>query len=260
MRAGKTALVIAAAVSAVAGVRFVTGGATLIWASATQRDAAGFCTTPAERYQTSTYALTSQVDFGAHPGQWWPGYRLGAVRVRAAATAGRALVIGIAPRSDVDTWLSGVAHKHVTSVTFGPVHIDSQQVAGTRTPAPPAAQSFWVESTSGSGTQTLLWPTHSGHWSVVVTNADATAGINAEINVGARTGVALPMGVGLGVFGLLLLAGSVVLLGWESAGAAPDDAAGVEFSPAPSRWAPAPTCSVSTSPRSAAESRLRAVK
>src|SRR5271167_1693367 len=122
MRPGKIALVIAGAMLALVGLCFVAAGGTLVWANATQRDSAGFYTTPTARLETSTYALTSQVDFGTKPSQedWVPANILGTVRIRATSVNGAPIFIGIAPQADVGRWLTGVARERVTSVNFGP--------------------------------------------------------------------------------------------------------------------------------------------
>jgi hypothetical protein len=210
----KIALIVVGAVLALVGLGFTAAGGTLIWAHATQRDAAGFYTTPTAHFDTATYALTSQVDFGTKPSEedWVPANVLGTVRIKATSTTGTRIFIGIAPSSDVDRWLSDVAHEHVTSVSFGPFSTETQLVSGTKSPAVPGMQSFWVASTSGTGVQTLIWPTEGGRWSAVVMNANAAPGIAANVNLGAKTGILLPIGLGLGVFGLLVLVGSALLM------------------------------------------------
>jgi len=65
MRPAKIALIVVGALVALAGFGFTAAGATLVWAHATLRDATEFYTTTTQRFQTDTYALTSQVDFGA---------------------------------------------------------------------------------------------------------------------------------------------------------------------------------------------------
>jgi hypothetical protein len=214
LRPGKIALIVVGAVIALIGLGFAAAGGTLIWAHATQRDAAGFYTTPTAHLETSTYALTSQVDFGTKPSQedWVPSNFLGTVRIRATSDVGTAIFIGIAPKTDVDRWLSGVAHEHVTSVNFGPFSTDTQLVNGSAAPSMPGAQTFWVASTSGTGTQTLTWATQGGRWSAVLMNANAAPAISVALSLGAKTGILLPIGLGVGLFGLMALAASAILI------------------------------------------------
>jgi hypothetical protein len=43
-----------------------------------------------------------------------------------------------------------------------------------------------VVQASGAGRQTLDWNAESGDWTVVVMNADASAGVSTDVRVGAR--------------------------------------------------------------------------
>jgi hypothetical protein len=215
MRAGKVVLIVFGALIALVGFGVVAGGGTLVWAHTTQRDAAGFYSTPTDLVTTTSYALTSSVDFGTNSSQgdiWVPAHPAGTVRIQATSVNGQPVFIGIGPTAAVDTWLTGVAHEHVTSIAFGPFTTDTQQVYGTSTPTAPSGQTFWVASTSGSGHQTLTWPTEGGSWTVVVMNASAAAGVAVGVTVGMKTGLLLPIGVGLGVFGLLMLGLAALLL------------------------------------------------
>lgn len=161
MRAGKVVLVVVGALVALMGAAFVAGGGTLVWAHATQRDSGGFYNTPSDLLSTPTYALTASVDFGTNAGQgdvWVPVHPAGTVRIRANAVTGQPVFVGIGPTVAVDSWLAGVAHEHVTSMTFGPFSTDTQPVAGTRPASAPSTQSFWVASSSGTGRQALCGP------------------------------------------------------------------------------------------------------
>ena len=215
MRAGKIILIVCGALLALVGFGVVAGGGTLIWAHATQRDAGGFYNTPTDRLVSSTYALTASVDFGSQASQgdiWFPVHPAGTVRIRAASANGQALFIGVGPTAAIDNWLTGVAHEHVTSMAFGPFATETQQVFGTRQPTAPAVQSFWVASASGSSSQSLTWPTQAGRWTAVVMNSAATPNVAVDVRVGMKTGLLLPIGIGLGVFGLLLLGLAALLL------------------------------------------------
>jgi hypothetical protein len=211
--AGRIAMVVAGVVVAMAGVAMSTGGGVLVWAHGTQRDAAGYYTSSPERFVTGAYALTSSVDLGRAPGEldWTVAHPVGTVRIQADGGS-RPVFVGIGPQVDVDRWLTGVAHERVLRPNFGPFEAETALVAGTVPPAPPLSQPYWAASTSGSGVQTLYWPSQGGRWTVVVMNADAGAGVSADVTVGARTAVLLPIGLGGGAFGLLLLGAAAALL------------------------------------------------
>jgi hypothetical protein len=187
------------ALAALVALALTAGGGTLVWAHATQRDRAGYYTTGTERFATDTYALTSHVDLGDVPGEhdWTIAHPVGTVRIRATAATERALFVGVAPTSAVDRWLAGVAHERVNGANFGPFEFDSTVVTGDRAPTAPTTESFWAASATDAKTTTLRWPSEGGDWTIVVMNADGSAGVNAAVTAGAKTGVLLPIGLGL---------------------------------------------------------------
>lgn len=213
MRPTKIALIVIGALVALVGCGLIAAGGMLVWANSTQRDAGGYYNTPNDHIDSPGYALTSHADFGSDASQrdWVPAHPIGTVRLEATSGAG-AVFVGIARQADVDAWLAGVAHTHVWSLHVGTVQRDTSQVAGRAAPAPPTSQTFWAASASGPGTQTVIWPSEPGRWAAVVMNADASPGVVATVRVGAKTGVLLPIGIGLGAFGLFALAGSALLL------------------------------------------------
>jgi hypothetical protein len=204
---------ITGALVALLGLGVTTAGGLLVWAHAAERDSAGYYTTTTERFATTTYAVTSRVDLGEAPGQhdWMPAHPAGTVRLRADGGS-RAIFVGIGPQAEVDAWLAGVTHEQVTGANFGPFRTRSTVVAGNGPAGAPKEQTFWAASVSGSGLQTLLWPSEAGQWTVVVMNADAGAGVVADVSAGARIAVLLPIGAGLGLLGFLFLVGASALL------------------------------------------------
>jgi hypothetical protein len=92
-------------------------------------------------------------------------------------------------------------------------------VVGTTAPAArPAAQTFWAVSSKGTGPQTVSWDPRSGSWRVVVMNANASSGVTADGDIGARIPDLIWFGVGFLVAGLLLLAlgGFLIYIGVRS--------------------------------------------
>jgi hypothetical protein len=212
MRAGRIIAVIVGAVLAVIGFGAIVGGGAMVVMHGTQRDSAGFYQTPTERYQTSTAVLVMPLDLGAAGGDWIPVHMLGTVQIRASAADGGALFIGVAPAGQVDAWLAGTSFERLDGVRYGPWRMHTQMMRGMRMVTPPGGQGFWTASVSGAGTQTLSWPTERGAWTVVLMNADATPGVAADVRVGSNTGMMLPIGLGVGGLGLLLVGGAVALM------------------------------------------------
>ena len=84
--------------------------------------------------------------------------------------------------------------------------------ARRRSRSPPAEQSFWDESFTGSGEQTLEWAPEEGDWRVVLMNADGSRGVSAEMRIGAKLDSLLWIGIGLLVVGGLLTAAAALAI------------------------------------------------
>lgn len=210
MRPLRAGMLVAGIIVGLISLGLVVGGSVLVWAHATQRDADGFYDFAARPFGAPGHAITSEdLDLGEEPNDWFPS-GLATVRIRASADAD--VFIGIAARGDVDRYLEGVAHSVVNTVSGTPFRVTYRQVAGELAPSPPAEQSFWVASVSGSGEQTLTWELEEGAWVLVVMNADASQGVDVRLAAGVKTGLLLPIGIGLLVFGLLVAAGAITLI------------------------------------------------
>ncbi len=208
---GHTGRVVGGAVAATLGLAALAGGGALVGVHATQRDDAGYYTTDAVELTTPTRALVADdLDVDLDGVTWLFGDgRLGDLQLSATGARDGPVFVGIGPKDDVAAYLGGVDQ---ASADFGDGDVPSQRTAGTRTPAPPAAQTFWSQSASGPGHQTIVWPVDSGDWSAVVMNADGSAGIAVESQLGVRTdGVlwlgiaALAAGAGLAALGTVLI-------------------------------------------------------
>jgi hypothetical protein len=226
MRAGRIVAIVMGTLALILGLIMAVGSSVAAWAWAAQRDANGFFVTDAYRFQTATAAITSErmdLETGPGPGpgpggstgDWRIGNRSGE-EIRLVVRSNdpeRGIFVGIARASDVDQFLSGVAHDEVSSVDMAPFRATYTRRDGAATGTPPTDQDFWVASSSGSTTQTLDWQITSGQWAIVVMNTDGSAGVDADITAGAKLNFIGPLAVVLGIFGvLLLLAGAVALV------------------------------------------------
>jgi hypothetical protein len=212
MRAGRVIVTIVGGLLASVGVATLAGGAVLVAAHATQRDDGGYYQTSDQRLDTSTAALVARVDLGDVDDTVWADRWLGTVRIQARAADGGGLFIGVAPADEVDRWLAGVPYERVRDPGYGPFDTRTEIVEGDRSASPPGAQQFWVASQVGSGEQILTWRSEPGVWSVVVMNADASAGVAADVAVGLQTDVFLPGGLALVGLGLVIIGGGVLLM------------------------------------------------
>ena len=237
MKAGKIIAGVMAVILGLLAMAAFVGGAALIWAHTTQRDADGFLESPTYELETDGYAITSgDIDLGARPGDWWPS-DLADVRFTAGPDAIDADVfIGIGPSDAVDGYLGNVSRDEVTELGL-PAHVDYRTFSGAAPATPPGDQTFWAASTSGADLQTLTWEVEPGEWSIVVMNADGEADVAVEFTAAARVGVLLGIGIGALVVGLFLAILAAVLM--VEAVRPPRAAAGAPAAEVPPLTAPA---------------------
>ena len=129
--------------------------------------------------------------------------------------------IGIGPTDDVERYLQGVAHSVVRDVQDDPFNVDYRVLPGDTTPEPPGDQTFWVGTVAGPGEQTLTWDLGAGNYTVVLMNADASQGVDAQLSAGVKVDAVLPIMIGMLVIGLLLGASAVVLIVLSTRGRTP---------------------------------------
>jgi hypothetical protein len=210
MKPGRLALAAIGSMLGLIGLSAVTGGTALSLALATQRDGSGYFTTSTEQFTTDAYAITSaEFNLGdPRPTHWWGRREAASVRVRATGAEGVALFVGIAPERDVEAYLADVPHDDVTDVRFDPfvAQYRREHGDGLQLPMAPQRQSFWVANSTGLGTQTVTWSIQPGRWAIVVMNADGSANVTADVNLGGRVHFLVPMAIGLVVGGLVLAA------------------------------------------------------
>jgi hypothetical protein len=215
----RLASIVAAAAAAVLSLGFLGTGAALLWADS-EGDRDGYITTSTERFSTGTHALaTENLDVELDgPETLLEDGALGKLRVTAESNGGKPVFVGIARTGEVEEYLRGSAHELVTDVEYSPFDADYSAREGEREPAPPAQQRFWAASAQGAGDQAVAWDLEDGDWSVVVMNADGSAGVDAGVSAGVRVGwldeaalVSLSTG-----FVLLVLAGGLVYVGARS--------------------------------------------
>ena len=131
---------------------------------------------------------------------------------------GKNIFIGVAPRSDVATYLATVPHTEIVDVRFDPFRALYRDVAGAKAPSSPTQQTFWAATATGPGEQELKWDLRSGAWAVVVMNADATGPVAVNLQAGARSDLLWPVFIGLLIGGLVMLLIGVPLIVLGAAG------------------------------------------
>ena len=210
-RAGRIVLLVLGSIAAVLAFAFLVGGCALVTIDQTQRDEDGYLMSPSADVSSATYAIVSEsanIDTGG--AEWALDTFLGDVRIRSESV--RAVFVGIGPAADVDNYLLGVEHDVVTDLEGGfgfgveePRPKYSTRAGGPPR-SPPAEQTFWVASATGSGEQTVDWNPQDGEWRVVVMNEDASRGVASDVSIGAELDSVLWIGIVLLVIGALAAA------------------------------------------------------
>jgi Domain of unknown function (DUF4389) len=211
MSGGRIALLVAGSVLALVALGLLVSGCASAVVHATQRDDDGYYSTRSERLESDGYAIASDdLDLGEEGGSNWlfDEGRLATLRLEARRErVGRELFLGIGRKDDVERYLAGVPHSVVVDVEIHPFRPEYREESGSRAPAPPESQRFWV----ASGDRTLEWEVEEGDWVAVAMNADGSRFVRAQLSVGAKTDLLLWAAVILLPLGLLL-AGVAALL------------------------------------------------
>ena len=207
------AAIIAGGLVTLIAVAFLAVGAALFWGES-EKDADGYLSTGSDRYATTTHAIaTEDLDIGDTGADWIVDQdAYGKVRLRATPNTDKPLFVGIAPTARVESYLAGTRHATVTDVDYSPFRAEYRDSRGDGRPAPPAREDIWAASAHGAGTQTLTWDVESGSWSVVVMNADGSAGVDAGVSAGANVPILDELAWTSTAIGGLLFAGAAILL------------------------------------------------
>lgn len=134
---------------------------------------------------------------------------VGSITLVVTGRTGRAMFVGVAQPSDVTRYLAAAPHDVVVDLSAGST-ATTRAVPGTRTPPLPASVAFWTASATGAPAS--LSARVDPGTTLVVMNADAARGVDADVVVTLHVPHAWTFAwVAVGV-GLLLLALGVVLL------------------------------------------------
>ncbi len=199
--------------AAIVAFGLVVGGGVLAWAYGTQRDADGFLDSPDYEMSAPGYAiLSSGVDLGAHPGDWFPS---NAATVRVTASGDQPLFVGIGPASNVDVYLEGVARDYLDHLGITSTKVTYRHENGDAPGSVPGDQTFWVASSQGTDAA-VEWDVTGGSWAVVVMNADGSSGITATVEGFVRIDLLLGIAIGLIVGGLVFGVLGALALVWAT--------------------------------------------
>jgi hypothetical protein len=203
----RIAATIAASVAALLSLGLLAAGGVLLWGDS-KKDEQGYLTTHTERFATDTYALsTGNLDLDLDGlDEVLDQDTYGKIRLKVDSASDTPVFVGIARTSDVTAYLRNTSHALVSDVSYPDFEADYDPQPGAKRPATPATQDFWAASADGTGRQTLTWDVEDGDWSIVVMNADGSRGVDTRISAGAEAPLLAPLGWGMTIAGLLVLA------------------------------------------------------
>ncbi len=194
------------------GAALISGAVTVF---AADKDDDGFYVTEEHRFAQASHAITADdIEVLSDAPSWLTDWFTDLVdfRMVGVSNTGQDVFLGIASSAEVDGYLTAVAHHEVDNVSLDPFEVDYTLREGATIPDAPAPLGIWEASVTGPGNQTLDWEVESGTWSVVVMNADASAGVDVTLVVGAKVSYATPLtwsALGVGV--ILVLGGGYLM-------------------------------------------------
>lgn len=211
MRAAKIVAIVIGALLIIIGLALLVPGVVVLGITGAQTD--GFFTTSDQVLTSTGHALaTGDVDMDIGRADWITSGGIGVVRIRASSTGSAPVFVGIGPTDQVNAYLDGVAYDEVTDPGFFSSPVEYLHHDGGAPSAPPGQQIFWTARQEGTGTQTLEWTVIGGNWTAVLMNADASAPVEASVSLGVHLGFLRPLGIGLTVAGVVLLAVGIILV------------------------------------------------
>jgi Domain of unknown function (DUF4389) len=207
----RVAATLLAGLTTLVGVAAIAAGASALVLGDTQRDAAGYLNSSAATYSTGAYALESDAYDAGAPGVGVIARDvLGRIQIRSQSS--RPVFVGIAPAAAAQRYLANVDRAEAGNLGARSGNFRVQP--GGAPGSPPAAQHFWVASSTGAGQRSLSWRIRSGNWRVIVMNADGTHNVASDLSIGASFPHLLRIGIaalGAGLLMLLLGGGGLYL-------------------------------------------------
>ncbi len=193
------------------------GGGTLLWMDLTQKDDNGFITTETDQLESDSYAIVTESAHIDIDDEWTWGWGWNAdwdlgdlVTFKVEGTNNddsKGIFIGVAQESDLISYLSDVEYDEIIdfSIDSDGFDVDYKNHPGNSSPTAPTSETFWMESTSGTGTQVLEWELETGTYSLVLMNEDGSRDVDLAVSVGLKTSWILGVGIGFVVGGIIAL-------------------------------------------------------
>lgn len=217
MSAGRIILLIFGILLFLGSIPLLVGGGTLLWADMVWTDDDGFITTETDQLKSDSYAIVTEsadidIDDEWNWGWGWNvDWDLGdLVTFKVEGTNNddsKGIFIGVAPESDLIGYLSDVEYDEIIdfSIHSDGFDVDYKNHTGNSSPTAPTSETFWMNSTSGTGTQVLEWELETGTYSLVLMNEDGSRDVDLDVSVGVKASWILGVGIGFVVGGIIAL-------------------------------------------------------
>jgi len=213
MSAGKILLLVFGIIILLISMALIAGGGTLLWVNSRYVDNAGYFTSDTLHVDRDSYAVV------AGP------IELDETAVRVLRTIGvitvfefhgennnpsKQIFMGVADEAELEDYLDNVEYDDVNNIGFG-WHLDLGAITyvnhpGYDEPSLPASESIWAVSVVGTASETLVWETRAGNYSIVVMNGDGSKNVDLDVVFKAKIPSLVKFGVGFLVSGIILLA------------------------------------------------------
>ena len=208
----------------------MAGGGAMMWAQSSFADPDGYLVSRSVRVHTDTYAIVSpsfdvntDIDL---PSSFWLTRGMSEIVtlkfVVESNDPSSEILIAIAQQSQAENYLEGVEYDELSrlSWSYDPWTRDEPDISYSRhgggaPEVAPVVISSWNAVSFGEGAQDLNWEPVSGSYWIVVMNADGSAGVDADVKLGARVPILQNIGNML-VFGgiVALVIGAFVFYTW----------------------------------------------
>jgi uncharacterized membrane protein YidH (DUF202 family) len=206
---GRLALVIIGALVVAVSVVILLGAGALHWVNG-KRDADGFFNTRTVRIATDSSAVTTEsvnIEDGV-----LDALGLDRVRVRVRSNTGKPVFVGVAAPDDVTAYFALSQRDILSDIELAPFKPTYERFGEKlQPPENPLKQGFWTDQVTDAGSQTLDFDAR-GKWAIVLMNADASAGVDAAVSMGAKAGIVGKLAWIVTVVGLVVLAFGVLLI------------------------------------------------
>ncbi len=213
MSTGKILLLIFGSLAVIGGLVLVGVGGAALWANGALTDDEGYYNTETFSIEKDSYAVISEPAI-IHSSWWiWDFSDLAKFKVQGLNNdPSKNVFMGLGEEGDVGDYLTDIEHDEVIDLEINPLRLEYRNRPGTSTPAPPTTQTFWAESTHGSGTQTLELELETGRWVLVLMNDDGSASVDLSVVLGVKLPWLFGTGVGFVAGGAVLLVAGIVMV------------------------------------------------